>query len=93
VAAGILCRQVDTIVDIVLLTSAGLIMAATIVARGRRRGESALKSLDDSLAVFPGSLLVACAAFVRKSPFALSVTIAGIGLIVLRLLFRRRRPS
>jgi hypothetical protein len=84
---------VDTVITIAVFGFAGLAMATSIVVRGRRRGESALKSLDDNIVAFPGFLLLAGAGFFRHSLVARVLTISGLVLIALRLLWRGRRST
>jgi hypothetical protein len=82
----------ETIAFVALTGLAGLFMATSVVVRGRRRGQSALKSLDENIVAFPGMLLPAFAAFFRHSMLALVLACAGAALIFVRLLFRKR-PS
>ena len=83
----------DTIITVGVFGFAGLAMATSIVVRGRRRGESALKSLDDNIVAFPGSLLLAGAGFFWHSMTARVLIVTGVVLISLRLLWRGRRSA
>ena len=83
----------DTIVFCSLIGLMGLFMAATIVARGRSRGQSPLKSLDENIAVFPGCLLPAILLCFRSSMLARVLVFAAVVLISVRLVFRNRHSA